>query len=292
MQSLIDMLPEPTTLDRIKDLESAEETGFYLYREAVQLVCISASIYFGNREEFPLERDQAILNGMMMRICKYMKAVLKLASERSDGDVINALNRCILESTVNMEYLLVRGETKAFDEFVERSLGPEKELYEEVQKNILARGGEVQPIEKRILSSINDVVSPSGKTIDEIAARPGSWGGNFRQRLELIGKGDLYLYVQQVGSHPIHGTWVNIFKGHLVQSADKQRYRVKPLNSPDARLLTPHAYLVLDAVKIFLTKVYTDHLQEVEPLSDAVESLLQRLLKFEEVHEQYFCAER
>ena len=95
-----DVLPDAIPITDIGSLEEAEERGFQLYREATILVTVIANTYYGlPNDEFPLDRNQAILSGLLIRIAKFMRVVIQLAAERANGEVIGALNRCVLETS-------------------------------------------------------------------------------------------------------------------------------------------------------------------------------------------------
>lgn len=47
--------------------------------------------------------------------------------EESSADVPMAINRCMLESAVNVTYLLAVDTPQVYDEFVKKGLGPERE---------------------------------------------------------------------------------------------------------------------------------------------------------------------
>jgi hypothetical protein len=55
-----------------------------------------------------------------------------------------------MESAINLEFLASKNDDKYFDQFVKFSLGPERELYDIIEANVAARGGEVWPIEQRM----------------------------------------------------------------------------------------------------------------------------------------------
>lgn len=285
---LADVLPDPTPVDNISSLEQAEETAFNLYRETTILVVVIASSYHGFAEdEFPLDRNQAILSGLLARISKFMKVVIQLAAERANGEVIAALNRCVLETSINMEYLVKSRDPELFNSYVESSLGPEKELYDEIQSNISARGGEHLPIEDRMIASIERSCRASGKTIDQIDKKRGQWGVNLRERMKILDKGDLYLHVQRIGSHAVHGTWVDLKLSHILEDGDTGKYRVRMRKRPDARLLTPTAILVLDSVSGYVDIAF-EGVKEAKTVHDTIADLARRLIAFEEIHEVLF----
>ena len=139
----------------------------------------------------------------------------------------------------NLEYLATNRDPELFSAYIESSLGPERELYDEIQNNIVARGGEPLTIEIRMINSINNSCRASGKTIDQIDRRRAQWGVNLRERMKSLGKEDLYLSLQRIGSHPIHGTWIDLKLSHILEDGDTGRYRLRMKKRPDARLLTP-----------------------------------------------------
>lgn len=291
-EEIVDMLgpmTDPKTADSLKE---AEFVGFQLYRETTILLTVFVSIFGEDANgAFPLTRYQAVCCGLITRMSRFMAAVLHFAADRSHGEIILALNRCILEAAINCEYLLMRDEEAVYQAFIESSLGPERELYDEVNANIAERGGEVLPIERRILSSINRTCKCSGMAIEEVKTKYPQWGINLRERMRQLGKGDLYLHIQRVGSHAVHGTWVDLHLHFLQGNEAGSMFTVEAVNKPDARLLCPIALLTLDSISAYFEK-YGPHVAARELFADRVESLRHRLLDLEQVHEDLFAAHK
>jgi hypothetical protein len=126
--------------------QELNELSFNLYKEAVQFVALAISAG-AEAEERPLTRNQAICAGLLMRIAKFQLVITQLTAESDRGEVVQVLNRCIMESAVNLQFLIRRNEQRFYDQFVLHGLGPERELYDIIQRNIEARGGERLPIE-------------------------------------------------------------------------------------------------------------------------------------------------
>jgi hypothetical protein len=151
-----ELLGDPVSVGPFNTRADAERTGFELYREAAIVVAVASHLYVSeNPKTKALTRDQAVCVGLLVRIAKFMSVVLRLASGDKYGDVVLALNRCILESATNLEFLAKSDSAELFEKFRRHSLGPERELYDTIQKNISGRDGEVWPIEKRMLRSID-----------------------------------------------------------------------------------------------------------------------------------------
>lgn len=179
-----------------KDIENVNALVFELYKEASSVLNLAAHLLdeaANAKGGWP--RNQAMCAGLMIRISKFMLVVTQLSAKRDRADVVFVLNRSILESAVNLEFLLTKNDAAIFDQFVKFSLGPERELYDSIQANIAERGGELLPIEKRMLDSINRVCQASGVKIEEVNQKYGDWGGGLRQRLKVLNKEEKYVIV-------------------------------------------------------------------------------------------------
>ena len=95
-----------------------------------------------------MNRNQAVCAGFRSRISKIMVSVAKLSSGEEHGEVVPILNRCILESSVDLQYLLKKNDDSVFERFVKVGLKSERELYDIIQKNITNRNGQELEIER------------------------------------------------------------------------------------------------------------------------------------------------
>jgi hypothetical protein len=193
------------------DSEKINAVAFELYKEAWSVVNLAAHLLdeaASAKGGWP--RNQAICAGLMIRICKFMLVVTQLSAKGDRSEVVSALNRSIMESAINLEFLVSKNDDKYFDQFVKFSLGPERELYDIIEANVAARGGEVWPIEQRMLESINSVCQASGVKIGEVNRKYGDWAGGLRERLKALGKEEQYVGMQRLPSHAVHGTWVDL----------------------------------------------------------------------------------
>ena len=154
-------------------LDKCRETGHFgallyeLYKEAASLVCVSSAVNIGfTEEDVKFSRNQAICVGLLVRISKLMASVVRLSVGVEHGETVQALTRCILESAVNLRYLLLKHDNKIYDKFVKTSLAAERELHDIILENIEKRGGEQIVIEQDMLSSIADTCEQSGVKIE------------------------------------------------------------------------------------------------------------------------------
>src|SRR6266478_5267768 len=274
------------------NIEKVNEVVFELYKEALSVVKLAANLLDdAANAKGGWSRNQAICAGLMIRISKFMLVVTQLSAKGDRADVVFALDRSILESAVNLEFLLTKNDDAVFDQFVKLSLGPERELYDIVQANIAERGGELLPIEKRMLDSINGVCQACGVKIEEVNQKYGDWGGGVRQRLKALNKEEQYVAVQRLPSHAVHGTWVDLCMRHLEHDVKADVFL--PDNSftnVDARLLGPIATFVLEPTKLYLKQLFSN-VPETAKLLERIEDLQNRIIEADAAHEKLMAQE-
>jgi hypothetical protein len=263
-----------------KTLYESGGIAFELYKEACRVVIFTAHLLDDDAvAQGGFARNQAICAGLMVKISKFMVAVIQLSTGDARGEIVLALNRIILESAISLEFLVRSADDKYFDQFVDFSLGPERETYDQIQANIAARNGEIWPIEKRLLRSITHICAASGMKIEEVQRKHRDWGENVRERLKALGKESLYATVYRMPSHAVHGSWSDLFTGHLAYDEKSKVFR------PDtkwtrvgSRLLAPIAILVLEAVDPYLGR-YLPAVTEKDLLRKRIADLRERLLE-------------
>ena len=267
------------------DIEKVNELAFELYKEAVSFVNLASHLLDQDAAaNGGLHRNQAICAGLLVRICKFMIVVTQLSSGGNRAEIVAALNRSILETAINLEFLVTTVDDTYFDKFVILGLGPERELYDSIQENIAARGGDILPIEVRMLSSIDDVCRISGVKIENVERKHKDWAGNVRARLQAVGKEKQYTAMMRLPSHAVHGSWVDLYKNHLETNKKTGLFSPKSTFSEvDERLLGPIAFLVLDATAPYLLRYFSD-MHETKLLLTRMADLVNRIIVVGEAH--------
>jgi hypothetical protein len=130
----------------------------------------------------------------------------------------------IFETTAVLRYLMANFSPDLVDAYVRHSLRHERRLWDRIQMNIANRGGEVLPIENRMLLSLGRAARVAGMALGSIDLRNrGPWGGkDLRQKAEAIGWSGAYDGVFGGMSHSIHGSWHDLCSYHL--EADEGRF--------------------------------------------------------------------
>lgn len=282
--TITEMLGNPTDVSCIEgvDKKCFDRLAFELYKETAFVSILVSNIFKSVDGGVPLERNQAISAGLLVRITKYMGSVLALLVDKvgNHGEVIMTLNRCILESAIKLRFFCEKATSQDYENFIKSSLKPEKEAYEQIEKNIQERGNEL-PIEKRMKGSIEKTVRLSGYTMAELSSIPQF--RNYKDILISLGMGDFYSFGQGIPSHSIHGDWVELLLHNLEESGAGFAPKSEHLN-PDARLICPINIFILDAIKSYLSKYFAS--EEIPNLLfDRITDLEDRNSKVNASHE-------
>jgi len=266
--------------------------SFELYKEVGIVAAITANCYVGMLgDPHVLPRNQAICAGLLVRIAKFMTAIVVLTATQESREVAIALMRCIMDTAVTLRFLILRNDNAIYEEFVQRGLSPEGELFDLVQRNIAARDGETRPVEHRLLKTINGLIEASGLTIADVPRQHRDWGGGLRKRLIALGIEDTYVGSQRIPSHAIHGTWVDLLIHHLEQT--EAGFRLKTAFSPiDTRLLFPQSMAVLQATSEYLAGFFGANLRELEAFFQRCDDLADRIARVDRAYEVWIQAHR
>ena len=258
---------------------------YELYKEASSLICVTSAAYFDDKvDAIKFERNQAICAGLLVRISKLMVSVVKLSADIEHGEAVQALNRGIIESAVNLRYLLNMDDDEIYDRFVKTSLSAERRLYDIIGSNIENRGGGQFVIEKIMLDSIAEVCQQSGVKIEEVDSRNRSWGDNFYEKLKALGMEHGYVALYMIPSHAVHGTWVDLGKNHLLPKDDGFEPNYDHLNT-DGELLSPIAIFAVEAARDYLGKYFD--LPDAGPLHQRLDSVQERLVRVESARQDW-----
>jgi hypothetical protein len=91
--------------------------------------------------------------------------------------------------------------------------------------------------------------------IEEVQRKHRDWGESIRERLKALGKKSLYATVYRFPSHAVHGSWPDLFTGHLTYDDKTRVFRPETKwTRVGSRLLAPTAALVLEAVDPYLER--------------------------------------
>ena len=102
-----------------------------------------------------------VLIGLLNRCARLMLANTALSHEGKFGETTAIIDRCILESAINIKWLCQNSTENSFNRYLADGLKADIELESEITKNILARDHKTLVIEQRMIRSINRCINMS-----------------------------------------------------------------------------------------------------------------------------------
>jgi hypothetical protein len=277
--SPINRIPErPTTIALA--VQRARGTGdyggafYYWYQYVGTIVGFFVSIDPASPSMRPLRTvNYRTLLGLLNRCARLMLSNVKLSEEGTFGETTAILDRCIFESALKVRWICRNDNMdEAVLRLISTSLQAEFDLEQEIRTNIEARGNE-EPIETRMLRSINRHIDLSTYTRDEIHASRRL--PNILQMQEDIGDPRLeYVINQRIGSHAIHGNWSDLVRNYL-QEGDEGEIYPRDHNSPtDFGQYISISTQMLRAISAYISTCCSDEEFVIE-----IEALLEGILR-------------
>ncbi len=231
------------------------------------------------------ERDEAILGGLMVRLYKLLSALLDQICQRR-AEIAQIMCRLAFETVVDIRYLVRKLDAELGDDFVKSSYRQERILHDQIMDRIAERGGEVMPVEDRMLRSINRAASLANLSLDDVSTKRRDWGGqNTRAKAKEVFGDDLaYIGAFSGMSQSVHGSWGDLLQFHL-ETEDGKRFTPSPeWGYPRPQLLTSMAFLVAATVDEFFG--YWDEALQAR-FHPALADLQQRVRTLVVGHEHY-----
>jgi hypothetical protein len=184
-----------------------------LLKEVASYVCLAACTMGTNPG---WSRDQAAVGGNMVRLFKLIAALLDQTAQRR-RETSHILVRLAFEAVVNVRYMTAHFSPALIESYIRHSLRHERRLWDTINDNIAKRGGEVQPIEQRMLKSLDRTERVAGISLGSVDPKDNRyWGGkSLREKAKIVGLDSAYLMVFGPMSHNVHGAWHDLYQFHL-----------------------------------------------------------------------------
>jgi Family of unknown function (DUF5677) len=236
------------------------------------------------------DRNKAAVAGNMVRQYKLLDAFLdQVCKHRDETGMI--LARLVFETTVNIRFLIKNFSPSLINSYVTHSLRHERKLRDSIRKNIEDRRGIIQPIEDRMLRSIERAAKVALVDLDQIDLkdkRP--WGGkNTFDKTRDVGLEGFYLAAFGGGSHSIHGNWHEIYSNHLEWDEITNEFTPQlHWKRPRPQVITSFALVIAETVKLYFQFIGGDELSDYfDPLLDSLHDRVHDLVR---AHENYLSA--
>lgn len=159
-------------------------------------------------------RHYYVLAGLMHRCVRLMTSNIALSHGGKFGETAAIVDRCLSESAIRIQWLCAERSNERIIQFLTDSLRPELEFEALINENIRLRDGNAHPIETRMLNSIEkhfEAADVSRSQIQSSKRLP-----DHATMLKSLGRERLvYVVMQRMGSHHIHGTWPSLLSHYL-----------------------------------------------------------------------------
>ena len=257
------------------------------FKELAQYTCIVSCVYKyddGQKRTRLWTRDEAILGGLLVRGSKLMSGFLEaVCNNRMELALI--FTRCLVETMINLKYLLTFQSPELFREFIVYSLRTEKKLHEAIEHNILERGQEL-PIETRMKASISMAFSKSGISIDDVdSSERDVWGESIYKRFKKLGMEKGYLPLFSLYSHFVHGNWQEILRYHL----DCQEEGFAPHCEWESTRPQPIFALgrIIGETTLHYAEEFLPDCWEAQDIKNAIQDCIARIVECDQLHEAF-----
>jgi hypothetical protein len=264
-------LPNWEALQSAKSEDVFGEAAFELFKEAGILTTLAASLIPSE----PMNRDDAILCGLLVKACKLGKAIVAMSAHLGSDRQL-ALFRELIEGLAALRYLLDDpGDGSRFEAYVLNSSIAERELLKVIERNVANRGTEL-PIEASMTRSLQNTTASAG--IDDASTVPGKKRIGWPSAETLVNGlgGDVYL-AYRGGSSVLHSQWADLIRNHLVPTEDGH---FEPnFDEPAARPqpLYAGATLLVMTIDHYLTMMRPDALELFRTHLSSLDERLQRV---------------
>ena len=242
-----------------------------------------------------LNRNDAILAGLMVRATKLFAGILDMARQKK-MELAHIFWRCLVETSVNLAYLLNK-DASYFKTFVDASFRREIEILEDIKNRAKTRP--LSSREKRMITSIQEKARDSQVNLDEVAkktpwrkrknVKPGSYKPDIKEMMDDIGWREKYLYGYASPSHAIHGDWEDIRFYHLLFRDG--RYCPDPRwREIDCRVTCPASIIMIETALAYLNLI--DDVKEAREIKKDLMLLRDEFMDLHDAYERYIQVSR
>lgn len=258
------MFPDPPSFTQNQLDEFTKSNDFrpmlFEWYKYVGIVCnIIASISEESEDYKSIpEIHHAILIGLLNRCSRLVLANIALTHKGLYGETFQILQRSIFESSTKLIWLCYQNDNESFNRFLADGMKSDIELLEYVNNQISKRDGKVQVIEKRMITSINDVIEKTCLSVEEIkACKKLPTLSDMLKDIELKNDRLNYIVDQKIGSHSIHGTWTNLVKYYLSYENNKYVLRDHNVEVQEVQFVAS-SFHVLNSLISYLEYVFKE----------------------------------
>jgi hypothetical protein len=208
-----------------------------------------------------------------------MLSNVALSCERKFGETTAIVDRCIFESAVKIIWFCRSASDEEFTRYIAEGLRTELEFKARIEADIADSGGTILPIQARMLKSIDNHISASGLTPEDI--RSAKKQRDLAAMINGLGYDRLlYVVAQRIGSHHIHGTWPSLLFHYLEERDEIAGFVFGPRASDCDTHINQFMFIpriMLHAMGVFVQFVVDQ--QEAEVFTGLFESTEEEIMR-------------
>jgi hypothetical protein len=270
--------PNPDSLDVDSMMKHYMDVmGWSLY-----LLRLSVALDPSKGKNAGFKREDAVLVGLMVRVVKLYEAFYQNVAKRQ-LEVCGILLRTLNETEYKLQYLILRTrEGHGVGNFFIASYKPEKQMLDYLSQ--LNEERELEPIETRMLRSIERELSEEGISIEDLLANK-NWnqdGKNVRDILKYLDADHLYPFAYGAPSCWVHGGWGELRRYHLNKEKDGRYTPRLDFGDPDPRFAGPVTITCLELAKDFIAWA---HGGKEAAVTYVIDQVMQHVFALEQSHE-------
>jgi hypothetical protein len=198
------------------------------------------------------KRNFIVLTSLLNRCGRLMMANLCMASENRHAEALSIIDRALHETAIKTIWLCKSKTRDRFDRYFAEGLRHDLEFENYIKSEIAKRWHKTKP-EQRMLSSIHRSVSTSGISKARIA-RTKRLPDLFSMMRECGFADLLYIVIQRMGSHSVHGSWTSLLAHNLEVEGNRVALK-EGFSPPHPNQLMMGSLIVLEAIEAFIESV-------------------------------------
>ncbi|PZO39379.1 MAG: hypothetical protein DCF19_14025 [Pseudanabaena frigida] len=192
------------------------------------------------------------------------------------GETTSIIDRCIFETAIKVIWLCKKNNNEYFERYLGNGLKTELELREKIENNIKDRDNKVLVVEERMLKSIDRIICSTNLTEEQIISSKKL--PSVASMIDDINYDRLtYVVSQKLGSHAVHGTWVDLFLNYLNEDND----HLVPRDHDRLTHINQYIHIslvVLDSIREFIDYIFLNK-SFSNPILDLLDSINDEIIK-------------
>lgn len=268
--------------EKLLSAKDANEFATVFYKDVAEIYDCITRVKNTERNPTGLSIDDAPILGLLVRIWKLLKEVIKYY-EQDNAEIISFLDRPMLEAAVVASYLMTK-DPSVMEDYRKCSYKSRLRILKDLEHGspfLATKAGQ------RILASIREKMAFENLTINDFAVQKSNkWkiqGKTFHDIFAEVEHADFYASTYGMMSETIHGSWNESMDWCLVKN-DDGTFSPYPFHHPaDIRYITPMLKFINRPFRLWVKRVEIDDGEHFTRLLDWIDQVNAALyMKFDQ----------